>query len=254
MLFDTHAHFDDPQFDSDRDEVIKSLADDGVTRVMNIGANMETSKKAIEIANKYDFIYATVGVHPCDTYDMTDEDIERLRIMAKNNPKVRAIGEIGLDYYFDDTKPDIQKEWFIKQLHLAKELNMPVVIHDRDSKGDAIEILKREGISNGVMHCFSGSAETARELVKMGFMISFTGVLTFKNARRAVEACRSIPIERLMIETDCPYMAPEPQRGERNYSGYVKYVARKMAEIKGLSYEETARITMENGLRFYGIE
>lgn len=254
MLFDTHAHFDDPQFDSDRDEVIKSLADDGVTRVMNIGANMETSKKAIEIANKYDFIYATVGVHPCDTYDMTDEDIERLRIMAKNNPKVRAIGEIGLDYHFDDTKPDIQKEWFIKQLHLAKELNMPVVIHDRDSKGDAIEILKREGISNGVMHCFSGSAETARELVKMGFMISFTGVLTFKNARRAVEVCRSIPIERLMIETDCPYMAPEPHRGERNYSGYVKYVARKMAEIKGLSYEETARITMENGLRFYGIE
>lgn len=254
MLFDTHAHFDDPQFDSDRDEVIKSLADDGVTRVMNIGANMETSKKAIEIANKYDFIYAAVGVHPCDTYDMTDEDIERLRIMAKNNPKVRAIGEIGLDYHFDDTKPDIQKEWFIKQLHLAKELNMPVVIHDRDSKGDAIEILKREGISNGVMHCFSGSAETARELVKMGFMISFTGVLTFKNARRAVEACRSIPIERLMIETDCPYMAPEPHRGERNYSGYVKYVARKMAEIKGLSYEETARITMENGLRFYGIE
>lgn len=254
MLFDTHAHFDDPQFDSDRDEVIKSLADDGVTRVMNIGANMETSKKAIEIANKYDFIYATVGVHPCDTYDMTDEDIERLRIMAKNNPKVRAIGEIGLDYHFDDTKPDIQKEWFIKQLHLAKELNMPVVIHDRDSKGEAIEILKREGISNGVMHCFSGSAETARELVKMGFMISFTGVLTFKNARRAVEACRSIPIERLMIETDCPYMAPEPHRGERNYSGYVKYVARKMTEIKGLSYEETARITMENGLRFYGIE
>lgn len=254
MLFDTHAHFDDPQFDSDRDEVIKSLADDGVTRVMNIGANMETSKKAIEIANKYDFIYATVGVHPCDTYDMTDEDIERLRIMAKNNPKVRAIGEIGLDYHFDDTKPDIQKEWFIKQLRLAKELNMPVVIHDRDSKGDVIEILKREGISNGVMHCFSGSAETARELVKMGFMISFTGVLTFKNARRAVEACRSIPMERLMIETDCPYMAPEPHRGERNYSGYVKYVARKMAEIKGLSYEETARITMENGLRFYGIE
>lgn len=254
MLFDTHAHFDDSQFDSDRDEVIKSLADDGVTRVMNIGANMETSEKAIEIANKYDFIYATVGVHPCDTYDMTDEDIERLRIMAKNNPKVRAIGEIGLDYHFDDTKPDIQKEWFIKQLRLAKELNMPVVIHDRDSKGDAIEILKREGISNGVMHCFSGSAETARELVKMGFMISFTGVLTFKNARRAVEACRSIPIERLMIETDCPYMAPEPHRGERNYSGYVKYVARKMAEIKGLSYEETVHITMENGLRFYGIE
>lgn len=254
MLFDTHAHFDDPRFDSDRDEVIKSLAEDGVTKVMNIGANMETSQKAIEIADKYDFIYATVGVHPCDTYDMTDEDIEKLRDMAKNNPKVRAIGEIGLDYHFDDTNAELQRKWFIRQLRLAKELNMPVVIHDRDSKGEAIEILKRENITNGVMHCFSGSAQTARELVKMGFMISFTGVLTFKNARRAVEACREIPTERLMIETDCPYMAPEPHRGERNYSGYVRYVARKMAEIKGLSYEETARITMENGLRFYGIK
>ena len=184
---------------------------------------------------------------------MTDNDIEELKALAKN-PKVRAIGEIGLDYHYDDAEPDKQKFWLRKQLELAKELDMPVVIHDRDSKGECIEILKEMEISNGVMHCFSGSAQTANELVKMGFMISFTGVLTFKNARRAVEACSAVPIERLMIETDCPYMSPEPHRGERNFSGYVEFVARKMAEIKGVSYEALAKATMENALRFYNIK
>lgn len=254
MLFDTHAHFDDEAFKSDRDEVLKGLHADGVAYVMNIGSNMKTSKEALKIANKYDFVYASVGVHPCDTYSLTDDDMESLKQMALTNPKVRAIGEIGLDYHFDDTDAALQKKWFIRQLGIAKELDMPVVIHDRDSKGEALEILKREGITKGVMHCFSGSAQTVAELVDMGFMISFTGVLTFKNARRAVEACRAVPIERLMIETDCPYMAPEPHRGERNYSGYVKYVAQKMAEIKEMPYEEVARITTENGLRFYGIK
>lgn len=254
MLFDTHAHFDDEAFKSDRDEVLKGLRADGVAYVMNIGSNMKTSKEALKIANKYDFVYASVGVHPCDTYNLTDDDMESLKQMALTNPKVRAIGEIGLDYHFDDTDAVLQKKWFIRQLGIAKELDMPVVIHDRDSKGEALKILKREGITKGVMHCFSGSAQTAAELVDMGFMISFTGVLTFKNARRAVEACRAVPIERLMIETDCPYMAPEPHRGERNYSGYVKYVAQKMAEIKEMPYEEVARITTENGLRFYGIK
>ena len=254
MLFDTHAHFDDPQFDADRDEVINSLKALGVERVMNIGANMETSRKAVALAEKYDFFYASVGVHPCDTYDMTEENIEELRYMVQKHPKIRAIGEIGLDYHYYDTDPEIQQKWFIRQLELAKELDMPVVIHDRESKGQAIKILKSEGITKGVMHCFSGSAEIAKELINIGFMISFTGVLTFKNARRAIEACAAIPLENLMIETDCPYMAPEPHRGERNYSGYVEFVARKMAEIKGVSYEEMARITMENGLRFYGIK
>lgn len=253
MLFDTHAHFDDPQFDTDRDEVLQGLKDLGVGRVMDIGASLDTSRKAIEIAEKYDFVYATAGVHPSETIGMTEEDMEELRRLALSSPKVRAIGEIGLDYHYEDTNPEEQQHWFRRQLELAKELDMPVVIHDRDSKGKTIEILKEMGITNGVMHCFSGSAEIAKELVKMGFMISFTGVLTFKNARRAVEACASIPLERLMVETDCPYMAPEPHRGERNFSGYVRFVAEKMAQIKGVSYEELVKITTENAERFYRI-
>ncbi|MBE5039972.1 TatD family hydrolase [Ructibacterium gallinarum] len=254
MLFDTHAHYDDARFDEDREQVIASLADCGVGYVMNIGADMETSRRAVDLADRYDFFYASVGVHPSDVENLTQQDMETLKRMAMENPKVRAIGEIGLDYHYDTPEPEVQKKWLIRQLQLAQELDMPVVIHDRESKGQCIEILRQMKISKGVMHCFSGSAQTAKELVKMGFMISFTGVLTFKNARKAVEACAAVPIDRLMIETDCPYMAPEPHRGERNYSGYVKYVAQKMAEIKGVSYEEMVRITTENALRFYRIE
>lgn len=253
MLFDTHAHFDDEQFDKDRDEVLKSLVSLGVTNIVNIGADMKGSEDSVALAEKYPFVYATVGVHPSETGDMTEQDIDRLRELAAH-PKVRAIGEIGLDYHYDDNAaPEIQKKWFIRQLELAQELSMPVVIHDRESKGECLEILKDKKVSNGVVHCFSGSAETAREILKLGMMISFTGVLTFKNARRAVEACAAIPIERLMIETDCPYMAPEPHRGERNFSGYVEFVARKVAEIKGMTFEDVARITNENAKRFYGI-
>lgn len=253
MLFDTHAHFDDAQFDKDRDEVIKSLKSFGVTNITNIGSDMQSSERSVRLAEKYDFIYATVGVHPSETENMTEADIDTLCKLAAH-PKVRAIGEIGLDYHYpDDTAPEIQKKWFIRQLELAQELSMPVVIHDRESKGECLEILKSMNISNGVVHCFSGSAETAGEILKLGMMISFTGVLTFKNARRAVEACASIPLDRLMIETDSPYMSPEPHRGERNFSGYVEFVARKMAEIKGVSYEELVEITDRNAKRFYGI-
>lgn len=253
MLFDTHAHFDDRQFDKDRDEVLKSLKSFGVSNIVNIGADMKGSEKSIELAEKYDFVYATVGIHPSETGDMTDTDIDKLRSLAKH-PKVRAIGEIGLDYHYDDNAPaDVQKKWFIRQLELAKELDMPVVIHDRESKGECLEILKNQKISNGVFHCYSGSAETAREILKLGMMISFTGVLTFKNARRAVEACAAVPLDRLMIETDCPYMAPEPHRGERNFSGYVRHVAEKIAEIKGVSYDEIVEITNRNARKFYGI-
>ena len=253
MLFDTHAHFDDEQFEKDRYAVLESLKDYGVSNIVNIGSDMKTSESSVALAEKYPFVYATVGVHPSETGDMTDADIEKLRKMAKH-PKVRAIGEIGLDYHYDDNAPaEVQKYWFEKQLELAKELSMPVVIHDRESKGECLQILKEHKISNGVFHCFSGSAETAREILKLGMMISFTGVLTFKNARRAVEACSEIPMDRLMIETDCPYMAPEPHRGKRNFSGYVEFVARKVAEIKGLTFEEVAKITTENAKRFYGI-
>lgn len=252
MLFDTHAHLDDPQFDIDRSDVIGSLASFGVTKITNIGANLPTSRASVELANRYPFIYAAVGVHPSDTVEMTEDDINELRSLAAH-PKVRAIGEIGLDYHYDDYNADEQKYWFSRQLDLAAELKMPVIIHDRDSKGECIDILRKKNVSNGVMHCFSGSAETAKILLDMGFMISFTGVITFKNARRAVEALKAVPLNRLMIETDCPYMSPEPHRGERNFSGYVKFVAEKTAEIKGVTFEELAGITYQNAMRFYGI-
>lgn len=254
MLFDTHAHFDDEQFDADRDEVLKSLKSYGVGNIVNIGSSMKTSRTSVALAEKYDFVYATVGVHPSETGELCEADIEELKRLAAN-PKVRAIGEIGLDYhYHDDVEPSIQKKWFVRQLKLAKELDMPVIIHDRESNGECLEILKEHKISNGVVHCFSGSAETAREILNLGMMISFTGVLTFKNAKKAIAACAAVPLDRLMIETDCPYMSPEPHRGKRNFSGYVEFVARKMADIKGVSYDELVGITERNAKRFYGID
>lgn len=253
MLFDTHAHFDDEQFDADRDEVLKSLKSYGVGNIVNIGSSMKTSRTSVALAEKYDFVYAAVGIHPSETGELCEADIDELKRLAAN-PKVRAIGEIGLDYHYpDDVEPSIQKKWFVRQLELAKELNMPVVIHARESRGECLEILKEHKISNGVVHCFSGSAETAREILKLGMMISFTGVLTFKNAKKAIAACAAVPLDRLMIETDCPYMSPEPHRGRRNFSGYVEFVARKMAEIKGVSYDELVDITERNAKRFYGI-
>jgi len=252
FLYDTHAHLDDSQFDSDRDAVIEKIRNSNVGFLNNIAADIPSSHASIALAEKYDFIHATVGVHPSDVLSMTDNDMETLRELSKH-PKVVAIGEIGLDYHYDDSDPEIQKYWFRKQLDLAKELDMPVVIHDRDSKGECIAILKEKNITNGVFHCFSGSAETAKELIKMGLHISFTGVVTFKNARRAVEAVKAIPMDRLFIETDCPYMAPEPFRGNRNDSSMIYRVAEKIAEIKELPLEEVIRITTENAIRFFGI-
>lgn len=254
MLYDTHAHFDSEEFAEDRDELLEKVHDEGVDLINNIGADMESSRDSIKLAEKYDFVYATIGVHPSEVGGMTEEDIDELREMAKNE-NVVAIGEIGLDYhYMDGTSEEDQRYWFRRQLELAKELDMPVVIHDRESKGQCIEILKEMDIHNGVMHCFSGSAETAKILLDMGFYISFTGVVTFKNAKKAVEAVKAIPIERLFIETDAPYMAPEPVRGTRNHSGNVIRVAEKFAEIKGMDVEEVKRITTENAKRFFGIK
>ena len=252
-LYDTHAHLDDSMFDADRSQVIEKIKNSNIGLVNNIAADMESSRAAIALAEKYDFIYATVGVHPSDVLSMTDHDIDELRELSKH-PKVVAIGEIGLDYHYDDADPDVQKYWLRAQLDLAKELDMPVVIHDRDSKGECVSILKEKNITNGVVHCFSGSAETARELVKMGLHISFTGVVTFKNARRAIEAVKAIPIERLFIETDCPYMAPEPFRGQRNDSSMVYRVAEKIAEIKELPVDEVIRLTRENAVKFFNIK
>lgn len=250
FLYDTHAHLDDDMFDNDRESVIEKIKNKGIGLVNNIGASMESSRASIALAEKYDFIRAVVGVHPSETYDLTMSDIDELKTMAAH-PKVVAIGEIGLDYHYEDTNPDLQKKWFRIQLDLAKELGMPVVIHDRDSKGECIEILKEKDIHNGVIHCFSGSAQTAKEILDMGFYISFTGVITFKNARRAIEALKVIPLDRLLIETDCPYMAPEPHRGTRNDSSLVCHIAEKIAEIKGVSYDEVVSRTCENALNFF---
>ena len=253
FLYDTHAHIDDEQFDCDRDAVIEKIKASNVGLLNNIGADMKSSHDGVLLAEKYDFIYATVGVHPNETKNMTDACLETLRRLSAHE-KVVAIGEIGLDYHYDDTDPETQKHWFRAQLNLAKELDMPVVIHDRESKGECIEILKQSGVKKAVIHCFSGSAETAKELINLGFFISFTGVITFKNARRAIEALSVIPIERLFIETDCPYMAPEPFRGSRNDSSYVYRIAEKISEVKNLPFEEVVRITTENAIKFFNIQ
>ncbi len=253
MLYDSHAHYDDARFDADRLEIIETAHKNGVSFINNIGSNVENSKIGIALAEKFDYVYATVGVHPGEISGMTKRDISALRTLAQHE-KVVAIGEIGLDYHYDDTDEEEQKMWLPPQLDLAKELNLPVVIHDRESRGECMKILKDHKISNGVVHCFSGSAETAKEWLKMGLHISFTGVITFKNARRAIEALKVVPMDRLMIETDSPYMSPEPYRGNRNYSGYVYRVAEKIAEVKGMTYEEVAQITTDNAIKFFNIK
>lgn len=254
-LFDTHAHLDDKQFDNDREELISQFNDSGVMNVIEVGSSIETSNMAVDIANQYDFIYASVGIHPeyADTAD--DAALSEIVKLAKHNKKVKAIGEIGIDYYYDNSASrDEQLSCFTKQIDIAKELDLPIIIHSRKSNGDIRKVLKDKNVKKGVIHCFSGSAETAKELVNMGMMISFTGVITFKNAKRAIEALKVIPLERLMIETDCPYMAPEPYRGKRNDSRYVRFIAEKMAEIKNVDFDDFCEITYQNGLDFFDIK
>ncbi len=253
MLFDTHAHYDAQQFDPDRDAVLSALPGRGVGLVVNPGCDMPSSRTALSLAEKYPFLYAAVGYHPENCAPYREEDLDQLRRMAQH-PKVVAIGEIGLDYYWAENPPrDLQQRVFRDQLALAEELDLPVIVHDREAHGDSLAIVREFPRVRGVFHCFSGSVEMARELVKLGWMLSFTGVLTYKNARKAVEAAQAIPLDRLMIETDSPYMAPVPHRGERNDSGYVLHICEKLAQIKGVSTEECARITLENGKRFFRI-
>ena len=254
MLFDTHAHYDAEQFDRDRDAVLSGLQSRNVSLVVNPGCDIPSSQKAVELSHTWPFLYAAVGYHPenCAPYDPAELDV--LRDWARD-PKVVAIGEIGLDYYWEENPPrEHQQLVFREQMALARELDMPVIVHDREAHGDSLSIVKEFPGVRGVFHCFSGSAEMARELVKLGWMVSFTGVLTYKNARKAVEAAQAVPLDRIMIETDSPYMAPVPHRGQRNDSGLVRFVCEKLAEIKGVSFEECARVTLENGKRFYGIK
>jgi len=244
-LIDSHAHLDDRRYSGDRAAVIEEIQSSGVTNVINIGADMKSSRASVELAEKYDFIYAAVGVHPHDAKSMKAADIETLRKLSEHK-KVVAIGEIGLDFYYDHSDRDAQRYWFREQLKLAKEVNLPVIIHDRDAHAECLEILREFNVSHGVMHCYSGSAEMAREVLEMGLHIAFGGVLTFKNARAAVEALKAVPLDRLLLETDCPYLSPEPFRGQRNTSAYMPYIARKAAEIKGVGYDEICEITSKN--------
>ena len=253
MLFDTHAHYDAEAFDQDREAVLAGLRSRGVAMAVNPGCDPASSRRALALARRWDFLYAAVGWHPENCGPYTPESLEELRRLAREE-KVVAIGEIGLDYYWEENPPrEHQQRVFRDQLALARELDLPVIVHDREAHADSLSIIRAFPQVRGVFHCFSGSAEMARELVKLGWMVSFTGVLTYKNARRAVEAAQAVPLDRIMIETDSPYMAPVPHRGKRNDSGYVRHVCEKLAELKGVSFEACARITLENGKRFYGI-
>ena len=252
MLFDTHAHLDDHAFDTDRRELIDSLPGQGIGLLMNPGCSFESSRNAIALAEEYDFIYAAVGSHPDVADEVDDALIAEYRELCKHS-KVKAIGEIGLDYHYEDIPRDIQKRAFRLQMELAAELDLPVIVHEREAHEDGLKIVDEFPTVKGVFHCYSGSLEMAKELVRRGWYIGFTGVLTFKNARKALEVAAGIPRDRIVIETDCPYMAPVPFRGKRNDPGKVFYMAGKLSEIWGVSTEEAARITLENGKRLYRI-
>ena len=254
MLFDTHAHLNDAAFDQDREALLAGLQEKGIGLVMNAGCSLQASREVVEMAGQYPWLYAAVGSHPDAADEVTEEVLEEYRRLVADHPKVRAIGEIGLDYYYETIPRDVQKQAFRMQMQLAQELDMPVIIHERNAHDDGMTIVKEFPKVKGVFHCYSGSAEMARQLVNMGWYIGFTGVLTFKNARKAVETAASIPLDRIVLETDCPFMAPEPYRGKRNHPGYLPKMAEKLAQIRGMDVEEIIRITTENAKRLYRIE
>lgn len=253
MLFDTHAHYDDEAFNEDRDAVLSAMPEAQVFKIVNPGCTIASSMQAIELAEQYPFMYAAVGIHPENCHDFTPSQIDTLRTMAKH-PKVVAIGEIGLDYYWEENPPkEFQQEVLRSQMRLADELHLPVIIHDREAHADTLSIVQEFPQVTGVFHCYSGSVEQARILLRMGWMLSFNGAITFKNARKAPEVIAEVPMDRIMIETDSPYLTPVPHRGERNDSRYVHLVAKKIAEIKGITPEEVEQITFDNALRFFSI-
>ncbi|HHU17858.1 MAG: TatD family hydrolase [Anaerovoracaceae bacterium] len=264
MLFDSHAHLNSEQYSDDLEKIVEAIENSDVEYVMDVGYDLESSVKAIEHAQKYPWCYAVVGCHPHDAKTMDEMTLAMFRGLAKK-PKVKAIGEIGLDYYRNLSARDVQQHWFRRQIQLALELELPIVIHDRDANDDVMRILKEEGAfsktrinSKGdakvLLHCYSGSKELARQYIKLGATISIAGPVTYKNARKSIEVVQEIPIEHLLIETDSPYLTPEPLRGKRNQPDYVRFTAEKIAEIKGISYKEVARITCENAKKFFSID
>lgn len=254
MIFDTHAHYDDDAFDIDRNGLLKGMKDKGVEFIVNVGASMDSTRKTLELAKEYPFIYAAIGVHPSETQELTMEDMQWIKDHAADD-RVVAIGEIGLDYYWPEPEADVQKKWFVRQLQLASEVKLPVIIHSRDAAKDTLDILKdfQKDLAGGVIHCFSYTKEIAREYLNMNYYFGIGGVLTFKNAKKLVEAVQYIPMENILLETDCPYLAPEPYRGKRNQSDYIDFVAQRLSEIKMISKEEILEQTMRNAKEFYGI-
>jgi len=246
MYFESHAHYDARQFKHDREVLLKKhLPESGVDYVINIGCSIKSSRDSIRLAERFDYIYATVGIHPHDLYDMSSQTIDELRQLAAHK-KVVGIGEIGLDYHYDTFPREVQRFWFRQQLRLAEELDLPVVIHAREASQETFDILASSSIRRGSIHCYSGSAQMAIDYVKMGFHIGIGGVVTFPSAKKMVEVVEAIPLESILIETDCPYLAPIPFRGKRNDSGYLSYIAQKIAEIKGTTPEDVANITFVN--------
>ncbi|MDQ0233364.1 TatD family hydrolase [Metabacillus malikii] len=254
MLFDTHAHLNAIQYDEDVAEVIERARQENVSHIVVVGFDRETITRAMELIEQYEMIYAAIGWHPVDAIDMTDADLDWIKELS-SHPKVVAIGEMGLDYHWDKSPKDVQKEVFRKQIQLAKEVNLPIIIHNRDATEDVVQILREEQASvvGGVMHCFTGSLEIAKQCMEMNFYISFGGPVTFKNAKKPKEVVKDIPMDSLLIETDCPYLTPHPFRGKRNEPSYVKYVAEQIAEIKGITFEEVALKTSDNAMKFFGI-
>ena len=253
MIFDTHAHYDDEAFDMDRDQLLNDMHQKGIEYIVNAGEAVKSSLAGVEMGKRYDFVYSASGIHPEHANETNDRDIEEIEKIARENKKVVAIGEIGLDYHYEGYSKEKQIDIFKKQLEIAKELDLPVIIHSRDASQDTFDIIKESGVRKGIIHCYSGSAQMAKDYVKMGFFIGIGGVLTYKNARKLVEVAEEIPLEAIVLETDCPYLAPAPFRGKRNNSLYIQFVAEKMAEIKGISYEEVCRKTVENGKKIFGI-
>ena len=253
MLFDTHAHMDDQAFDADRADLLQGFRSQGVGLVMNPGCSLESSRNVDKLTREYDFLYGAVGSHPDVADEVNEAVLDEYRMLCKQNPKIKAIGEIGLDYHYEDIPREIQQKAFRMQMELAREVGLPVIVHERDAHEDGMKIVEEFPDVTGVFHCYSGSCEMARWLIARGWYIGFTGVLTFKNARKAIEVASQIPLDRIVLETDCPYMSPEPFRGKRNDPGKLYRMAERLADIRGLPLEEIHRITMENGKNLYRI-
>lgn len=255
MIFDSHAHYDDVKFDEDRDELLSGLNANGIEYVVNVGASMASTRRTYELTKKYDFIYGAVGVHPNDTCELTEKDMDELVQMTADNKKIVAIGEIGLDYYWDEPERDIQKQWFIRQLNLARQVKLPVIIHSRDAAQDTIDIMRSQHCEEigGVIHCFSYSVNEAKKYLDMGFYLGIGGVVTFNNGKKLKEVVEYMPMDRILLETDCPYLAPVPNRGKRNSSLNLPYVVKEIASLKNITEEQVIEITNINAKKMFRV-